>query len=222
MPRRPATAAAFGPSAAATNSTGSAVFTCAPVCRNRTSRTRSPSRYSMVRPAHRSCSAAVKFSTMAAVVGRMPSVRRAVFPVPTPQMIRPGARALRLANPLAAAGAERSAGEVTPMPSLMRLVAFAHSPRATKGSPWTIGVSFTQKLCRPNSSACTARSSTPGCAVTTTPARIKTSKAQRIDSNVFSLTSDGGSSTSKSMAQSAPSGCACCPTASKAESDNRP
>jgi hypothetical protein len=40
----------------------------------------------------------------------MPRVRLAVFPVPTPQMIRPSARALRLANPLAAAGAERSAG----------------------------------------------------------------------------------------------------------------
>ncbi|MBI0311495.1 IS4 family transposase [Streptomyces javensis] len=142
VPRRPATAAAFGPSSAAmTNSIGSAVFTCAPVCRNRMSRTRSPSRYSVERPAHRSWSAAVKFSSLAAVVGRMPRVRRAVFPVPTPQMIRPGARALRLASPLAAAGAERSAGEVTPMPSLMRLVAFAHRLKATKGSPWTIGES---------------------------------------------------------------------------------
>ncbi|GAA3084187.1 hypothetical protein GCM10020000_83110 [Streptomyces olivoverticillatus] len=118
----------------------------------------------------------MKSSSLAAVVGRMPRVRRAVFPVPTPQMIRPGARALRLASPLAAAGAERSAGEVTPMPSLMRLVAFAHRLKATKGSPWTIGVSLTQRLCKPNSSARTARSSTPGCAATTTPARIKTSK----------------------------------------------
>lgn len=135
--------------------------------------TRSPSRYSVGRPAHRSCSATVKCSSLAAVVGRIPRVRRAVFPVPTPQMIRPGAKAFRLASPLAAAGAERSAGEVTPMPSLMRLVAFAHRPKATKGSPWTIGVSLTQKLSKPNSSARAASSSTPGCAATTTPARIK-------------------------------------------------
>jgi hypothetical protein len=174
--RRPATAAAFGPSAATTNSIGSVVFTCAPVCRNWMSRTRSPSRYSVERPAHKSCSAAVNFSSVAAVVGGMPRVRLAVFPVPTPQRIRPGARALRLASPLAAAGAERSAGEVTPTPSLMRRVAFAHRLKATKGSPWTIGVSLIQRLCKPNSSACTARSSTPGCAVTTTPARIRTSK----------------------------------------------
>lgn len=79
------------------------------------------------------------------------------------------------ASPLAAAGAERSAGEVTPMPSLMRLVAFAHRLKATKASPWTSGVSLTQKLCKPNSSARTARSSTPGCAAMTAPARIRTS-----------------------------------------------
>jgi hypothetical protein len=83
----------------------------------------------------------VKRSSSAIVVGSMPSVRRAVLPVPTPQMTRPGASALRLASAAAAAGAERSAGEVTPTPSLMRLVAFAHRPSETNGSPLTIGVS---------------------------------------------------------------------------------
>lgn len=101
-------------------------------------------------------------SSAAAVVGGIPSVRRAVFPVPTPQTIRPGASALRLAKALAAAGADRRAGEVTPTPSRIRRVAFAHSARATKGSPCTIGVSFTQKLSSPNSSARSASSSTPG------------------------------------------------------------
>jgi hypothetical protein len=48
---------------------------------------------------------------------------------------------LRLANPLAAAGIDRNAGDVTPIPSLMRLVAFAHKASAANGSPWTMGVS---------------------------------------------------------------------------------
>nr|WP_188273932.1 hypothetical protein [Streptomyces sp. CBMA152] len=79
------------------------------------SRTWSSSRYSVERPAHRSCGTAVKFSSADAVVGGMSGVRRAVFAVLAPQMVRPGARALRPAIPLAAAGAERSTGEVTPM-----------------------------------------------------------------------------------------------------------
>jgi hypothetical protein len=83
----------------------------------------------------------VNLSSSAGVAGGIPSVRRAVLPVPTPQMIRPGASALRLARALAAAGIDRSAGEVTPMPSLIRLVTRAHRPSARKGSPCSIGVS---------------------------------------------------------------------------------
>ena len=71
----------------------------------------------------------------------MPSVRRAVLPVPTPQITRPGAIALRLDTAAAAAGADRRAGEVTPIPSLITLVALAHSASETNGSPLTIGVS---------------------------------------------------------------------------------
>lgn len=51
----------------------------------------------------------------------------------TPQTMRPGARALRLLSAAAAAGAERSAGEVTPIPSLIRLVERAQSARLTNG-----------------------------------------------------------------------------------------
>src|SRR4051794_4479453 len=66
-------------------------------------------------------------------------------------MIRPGTRALRPANPLAAVGAERNAGEVTPIPSRMRRVALAHRLKATKGSLWTIGVSLTRSCAGPTS-----------------------------------------------------------------------
>jgi hypothetical protein len=140
-PRRPAIAAAFSPNAATTNSTGSSVLTYGPTCRNRMSRVRVPSEYPVSRPAVRSCSARVKDSSCAMVVGSMPSVRRAVLPVPTPQITRPGAIAFRLDTAAAAAGAERSAGEVTPMPSLIALVALAHNARETNGSPFTMGVS---------------------------------------------------------------------------------
>jgi hypothetical protein len=72
----------------------------------------------------------------------------------------------------AAAGAERNAGEVTPIPSLILVVALAHSASETNGSPFTIGVSYTQKLLNPSSSARAARFSTPGRAVITIPVRI--------------------------------------------------
>jgi hypothetical protein len=49
--------------------------------------------------------------------------------------------ALRLDTAAAAAGTDRSAGEVTPMPSLIALVVLAHRAKATNGSPFTIGVS---------------------------------------------------------------------------------
>lgn len=74
----------------------------------------------------------------------------------------------------AAAGAERSAGDVTPMPSLIRWVALAQRARVTNGSPCSMGVSYTQKLSKPSSSARTARCSAPGPAAVTMPVRMAT------------------------------------------------
>ena len=59
----------------------------------------------------------------------MPSVRRAVLPVPIPKIIRPGASSLIEAIEQAVTGAIREAGLVTPGPRKIFLVFTAHSAR---------------------------------------------------------------------------------------------
>ena len=56
-------------------------------------------------------------------IGLRPSKRSPVCPVPKPMKQRPGASRLMVAMPLAAAGASRSAGTLTPVPSRIVRVA---------------------------------------------------------------------------------------------------
>ena len=63
------------------------------------------------------------------VAGRLPIERSALFAVPIPRNVRPGASAFRVAIELAVTGAIRVSGLVTQVPSLMVLVSRAASAR---------------------------------------------------------------------------------------------
>src|SRR5262249_28059350 len=66
-------------------------------------------------------------------MGLWPSVRMAVWPVPKLMKHRPGASRLMVAMPLAATGARRSPGTLTPVPRRVPSGAEAHAPRVARG-----------------------------------------------------------------------------------------
>ena len=76
-----------------------------------------------------------------------------MWPVPKPMKQRPGARRLMVAMPLAAAGARRSAGTLTPVPRRMRRVACAASASTAQQFERMIGLSVTQQWLKPRFSA---------------------------------------------------------------------
>ena len=71
--------------------------------------------------------------------------RMAVFPVPTPKNVRPGASALMVAMALAVTGAIDNAGMATPGPMAMRLVRSATSASNAQTLERIIGLSHTQQ-----------------------------------------------------------------------------
>src|SRR4029077_676757 len=95
--------------------------------RKRIIRRRSPSWYGVVLPARRSRHTRTCSRSTSSLAAGMPSVRRAVLPVPMPRITRPGASALIDAIEHAVIGAIRDAGLVTPGPRTIFLVLTAHS-----------------------------------------------------------------------------------------------
>ena len=102
--------------------------------RNRIFRRLSSKVHSSVWPASSPRTTRMYSSIAASFTGRSPIVRRAVKPVETPKSIRPGARALRLASPLAATGAMRFDGMSTPVPRRIVAVCMAAAAIATNTS----------------------------------------------------------------------------------------
>ncbi len=88
----------------------------------------------------RSCSAKVSM-----VDGGCPIARNAVFPVPTPKKVRPGAKALIVAIPFAVTGANPRPGIATPGPMAMRWVRAATNASRAHTFERIIGLSQTQQ-----------------------------------------------------------------------------
>ena len=90
--------------------------------------------HSSVSPASRPRTTRTYSSSSASFTGPRPIVRRAVKPVETPKSIRPGASAFRLASPLAATGAMRLDGIITPVARRIVEVCMAAAAMATNSS----------------------------------------------------------------------------------------
>ena len=84
-------------------------------------------------------------SSSFSVAGRLPIERSALFAVPMPRNVRPGASAFRVAIEFAVTGAMRVSGLVTQVPSLIVLVSRAASARYWYGSLNSSGPSPTPK-----------------------------------------------------------------------------
>ena len=78
-------------------------------------------------------------------MGRWPSVRAEVLPVPRLKQHLPGARRLIVAIPLAVTGACLIPGTLTPVPSLISLVAVAANANTAQQLERSIGLSVTQQ-----------------------------------------------------------------------------
>ena len=126
---------ARGPVAATCTGTGSLMFT-APISglRKRILRRLASKVHSSVSPARSPRTIRMYSSRSASLTGPRPIVRRAVKPVETPKSIRPGASAFRLASPLAATGAMRFDGIITPVARRIVEVCMAAAAMATNSS----------------------------------------------------------------------------------------
>ena len=125
-PSRAVSARARGPVAATWSGMSSRMLT-APISglRKRIFRRLPSNVHSGVSPARRERTTRMYSSISASLTGGRPMVRRAVKPVEMPKSMRPGASALSVASPLAATGAMRLDGIMTPVARRIREVCMA-------------------------------------------------------------------------------------------------